>query len=282
MNRQSLLFLMTEETPDAEIRQMAAYAADHEGRLVCCVVSQMPVQTVTAYGAVPYGGWDVSDQWVQEVSDARARLAKRAGALEALLQAENAAGDVQIALCNAPDLRTQVARRALVCDVAIAARDLRDVPDGLFRAAAYGVLFDTPIPLILNATPMSTPKRIFVGWDTDLPAARAIHAALPMLITADEVVIASFDPEAVEAVDGENPGSDLATWLGHHGCTITVNQYPSGGEAIGAAMQHRAAELGADLIVMGAYGRSRMRELVFGGTTRTMIEQTEIPVLMAH
>lgn len=282
MKHQTILFLMTEDTPDGEVHQLAEYAAGEDARLVCFVLSHMPTQPINAHGAFPYGGFEISDQWVEEVGNTRERLKSKRDHLEALLQSEGVSGDIQMALTAQADIRAVVARRALVSDIAVVAKDLRTAEGGLFRLATYGVLFDTPIPLLLNATPMKAPKRIFVGWDTDLPAARAIHAALPLLKAADEVVIGSFDPFAEAALDGENPGSDLAKWLSHHGCCVKLNQYPSGGEPIGAALQHRAAEVGADLIVMGAFGRSRLREVVFGGTTRTMIEQTAMPVFMAH
>ncbi len=282
MKNQTLLFLMTEGTQDAEVHQMVEYASAEGAHLVCFLLSKMPTQPMNAHGAFPYGGYEISDYWIEEVNATRKRLTGRKDALEALLQSEGASGDVQIALSGQADIRSVVARRALVCDVAIASRSLREAEDGLFHPTIYAVLFDTPIPLMLNATPMIQPKRIFAAWDTELPASRAMHAALPLLTAADEVIVGSFDPYTTETADGENPGSDLAKWLSHHGCTVTINQYPSGGEVIGGAIQRRATEVGADLVVMGAYGKSRLRELVFGGSTRSMIEQTKVPVLMAH
>lgn len=282
MKNQTLLFLMTEDTTDAEVHQMAEYAGGENAHLVCFVLSRAPTQPINAHGAFPYGGYEISDLWVEEMNDTRARLIARKDALEALLQAEGISADVQVALSSQADVRSVVARRALVCDIVIASETLRASEDGLFRPAIYGVLFDTPIGLMLNATPMSAPKRVFVAWDTELPASRAIHAALPFLKEADEVIVASFDPVAAELEDGENPGSDLAKWLSHHGCKVTINQYASGGEIIGAAIERRAAEVGADLVIMGAYGKSRLRELVFGGTTHHMLAQTKTPVFLAH
>lgn len=282
MKNQTILFLMTEQTTDAEVRQMAEYATEEAARLVCLLLSRMPTQPLNAYGSFPYGGFEVSDQWVEELGSTRERLKGHVEKLEALLQAGNASGEVQVVLSGQADVRAEVARRAMVCDVAIASTTLRDADHGIFNDTAYSILFESPIPLMLNATPMHNPKRIFVGWDTNLPAARAIHAALPLLVKADEVILGSFDPIAVEHEDGEDPGADLAKWLSHHGCKVTLNQYSSGGDWIGSAIQKRAAEVGADLIVIGAFGKSRLRERVFGGTTRTMLDQTEMPVFLAH
>ena len=115
-----------------------------------------------------------------------------------------------------------------------------------------------------------------------MPAARAIHAALPILEAAKEVVVAIIDPVTTAFRDGEDPGADVALWLSHHGCKLSVQQMPSGGQQIDAALLRKGKETGADLIVMGGYDRSRMREIVFGGTTRSMVEQVEFPVFLAH
>ena len=78
------------------------------------------------------------------------------------------------------------------------------------------------------------------------------------------------------------PGREAAVWLSQHGCKVTLNQMPSGGREIGACILTHAREIGADLIVAGAYGHSRLQQAVFGGTSRTLIEQTDLEVLMAH
>jgi nucleotide-binding universal stress UspA family protein len=99
---------------------------------------------------------------------------------------------------------------------------------------------------------------------------------------ADEVLVATIDPIMSEFRDGEDPGVDVAKWLTHHGCKVDVQQYPSGGHDIGDCILDHSKEYGADLIVMGSYGHSRTRQAVFGGTTRTLIEQTDQAVFLAH
>ena len=109
-----------------------------------------------------------------------------------------------------------------------------------------------------------------------------MHVALPYLRAAKQVVVACFDPVSTVESDGADPGTDVAAWLSHHGCKVTVSQFPTGGREVAQCILDRAREQGADLVVMGAYGHSRMIEAILGGTTRTMIEQTDMPVLMAH
>jgi nucleotide-binding universal stress UspA family protein len=234
-----------------------------------------------AYGAMPYGGVAFPDNWAETVQDARNAQKTRVEKIEALLAKSGVSGDIGAKLCATSDVRHAIALHAQVCDMAHIAQNLRETPD-LLKEAAHGVLFQSPVGLMMNGSPSIKPKTVFIAWDSSKAASRAVHSALPYLKSAQEVVIGCFDPVTVENQDGADPGTDLATWLSHHGCKVTLTQYPSGGREIGQCIQDRAQEVGADLVVLGAYGHSRMIEAVFGGTTRTMMDQTELPVLLAH
>ncbi len=173
---------------------------------------------------------------------------------------------------------------ALFADVSIVQNCLRE-NDIAFDNVVYGLLFEAPGPVMLNVDKESkafAPDNVLVAWNSSLPAARAVRAALPLLKAAKEVTIACFDADASRWGDGDSPGADLATWLSHHGCRVTVQEYASGHAKVGDAILARARERTADLIVMGAYGRSRWNERIFGGTTLSMIKQQDIAVLLAH
>jgi nucleotide-binding universal stress UspA family protein len=105
--------------------------------------------------------------------------------------------------------------------------------------------------------------------------------ALPLLSRADRVNVVVFQAGS-PGDHGEEPGADVALYLARHGVKAAVSTYGSRGIDIGEQILTRAADLSADLIVMGAYGRSRMRELVLGGATRTLLESMTVPVLMSH
>ena len=78
------------------------------------------------------------------------------------------------------------------------------------------------------------------------------------------------------------PGADVATWLSRHGVKVTVQREAAADGDVGAVILSRAMDLGTDLIVMGIYGHSRLRELVLGGASRTLLASMTVPVLMAH
>jgi nucleotide-binding universal stress UspA family protein len=123
-------------------------------------------------------------------------------------------------------------------------------------------------------------KRVLVAWNASREATRAITDALPFLKLADQVVVAPVKPD--RAAHGEAPGSDIGLYLSRHGVKVEVAPIQGTDLDAGNALLSRAADLSIDLIVMGAYGHSRMSELILGGVTRTMLESMTVPVLMSH
>jgi nucleotide-binding universal stress UspA family protein len=125
-------------------------------------------------------------------------------------------------------------------------------------------------------------QRVLIAWDAGREAARAVSDALPLLKRADTVEVAVFDPERGRREHGEQPGADVALYLTRHGVKVSVARQSGANFVVGAQILSRAADTGADLVVMGAYGHSRVRELVLGGVTRIMLESMTVPVLMSH
>ena len=282
MQNQLLLFVMGVEVPTEELRAVLDRANQQNAQVMCLILSQSPTYPLNAYGSLPYGGVGLGQEWAEELKASDQKLTEAIEKARSLLKSENASGEVQGMHCVTADVRTLVAQRAMVCDVATIAENLKELNPDLYKAAANGVLFDSPISLALHGAALAEAKRIFLAWNTELPASRAAHNLLPLLKQAEEVTIGCIDLEASEDGNGEDPGADVARWLSHHGCNVTVNQYPSGGQPISSVIRQRAHDVGADLVITGAFGRSRLREFILGGTTREMMEQSKVPVLMAH
>ena len=123
--------------------------------------------------------------------------------------------------------------------------------------------------------------RVLIAWNASREAARAVTDALPLLQAAKAVEVVAFDPSEAGADHGQQPGADIALYLARHGVKATAARQSARIDA-GAQILSYASDFGADLIVMGAYGHSRVRELVLGGATRTVLESMTVPVLMAH
>ena len=125
-------------------------------------------------------------------------------------------------------------------------------------------------------------RRVLVGWDASREATRAINDAMPLLAGAASVTVLAIDPVDGPAGHGEVPGADIALHLARHGVNATIEATVSAGIGVGNALLSRASDLEADLLVMGAYGHSRVRELLLGGATRTVLDSMTLPILMAH
>lgn len=126
------------------------------------------------------------------------------------------------------------------------------------------------------------PERVLVGWDGSREAARALNDALPLLRRAREVELVIVDPQSLGDRVGEVPGADIAAHLARHGVDVTIKTVPSGGLDPGDVLLSTAADDGADLLVMGAYGHSRLRELILGGTTAHILKHMTVPVMFSH
>jgi nucleotide-binding universal stress UspA family protein len=148
------------------------------------------------------------------------------------------------------------------------------------------VLMNSGRPLLVlpYAGELSLPlaTNVLVGWDASREAARALADALPLLRRAGNVQVAVFEaPQEVEPRHGDLPGADIGQWLARHGVHVDVARIATS-VPVGEALLSRAADLQADLIVIGGYGHSRWRETMPGGVTRTLLRSSPVPVLMSH
>lgn len=136
------------------------------------------------------------------------------------------------------------------------------------------------VPFIGAAKPPG--EKVMVAWDGGREAARAVADALPLLKAARSVTVMVVNASRGSGNHGEEPGADIATHLARHGVTVEVHHSEASDISIGDVLLSRISDEGTDLLVMGAYGHSRLRELVLGGVTRTLLGHMTVPVLMSH
>lgn len=123
-------------------------------------------------------------------------------------------------------------------------------------------------------------KRVLVAWNTGREATRAVTDSIPLLREAEQVHVVVFNPEGT--AHGAVPGADIGLYLARHRVPVEVSYHRADDIDVGNQLLSRVADLGIDLIVMGGYGHSRMRELIMGGATRTILESMTAPVLLSH
>jgi nucleotide-binding universal stress UspA family protein len=120
-----------------------------------------------------------------------------------------------------------------------------------------------------------------VGWDAGREATRAVNDALPLLERAKSVDVVSINPKKV-GKHGDEPGADIGLHLSRHGVKVNVQHLETRDIDPGDTLLSRVSDKGCDLLVIGGYAHSRLRDLVVGGVTETMLEHMTVPVLMSH
>jgi nucleotide-binding universal stress UspA family protein len=121
-------------------------------------------------------------------------------------------------------------------------------------------------------------RRIMLAWNGSRESARAAHDALPFLTKADRVLVTGVNPDGAAQASAER----LLAHLARHRVNAELRRLDSGGLGVGDVLLNAASDEGVDLLVMGAYGHSRMRELILGGATRSMFRHMTVPVLLSH
>jgi len=129
---------------------------------------------------------------------------------------------------------------------------------------------------------VSRVRRILVAWNATRESIRAVADALPLLEKAGAVEVLVVDHERNRAGHGPEPGADIARHLARHGAHVEVRRFSSSEKNVGHMLLSEAAAFGADLVVMGAYGHSQLREWMFGGVTQTVLYEAGLPVLMSR
>jgi nucleotide-binding universal stress UspA family protein len=173
----------------------------------------------------------------------------------------------------------EIARRF---DLSVVAQAQADAvgPEALIVEQA---LFDSGRPVVVVPYIQTAPfkaDRVLLCWDGSRPAARAAGDAMPILARAKAVEV--FIVESGKLKSDEIPGADIAEHLAHHGLNVKVTRTVSGDVDVANVILSHAADSGADLIVMGGYGHSRLREFILGGATRGVLTSMTVPTLMSH
>lgn len=180
------------------------------------------------------------------------------------------------------ELVTQNARYA---DLVIVGQDDPDAGTVGTSGLAGDILFGAGRPVLVVPYAGHFPiagQRVLVGWNASREAARAVNDALPILALAETASVLSANPRRGMDGHGEEPGADIAVHLARHGAKVTVEHRIAPDVSDADLLLNHASDISADLIVVGAYGHSRLREFALGGVTRTLLKQMTVPVLMSH
>lgn len=274
--REIVVFLDTRAEASGILEFSGELAREHGAHLVGAFIQ--PVATMTASetfarGASIEGVIDVHRAQVEEIE------LKHRALFEEIVRNQGLRSEWRSLSCFCDDAD----EHAHYADLAVIAReapaDQMAGPEGLVESLV--LTSGRPVIIFPLQGAVTHIRRIAVGWDAGREAIRAVADALPLLVRAEAVELLVVDPQRHRG-HGEEPGADIARHLARHGVTVEVLRLSSGGEDVGRVLLSRAADFGADLLVMGAYGHSHLSEWMFGGVTRTVLGEASLPVLMSR
>jgi len=234
-----------------------------------------PIIPGTVLGGVPTDLIDLQRE--ENAKAAKAAVAR----FEQLTKAAGVDAETRIldaSVAGAADLFARIARRY---DLAIVGQAH---PDGgaSEELLIEGALFESGRPVVIVPYIQKSPlqlDRVLVCWDGSRPSTRAVADALPFLerSKAIEIVVVTGERKS-DALRGTNMSAHLA----RHGIKVEIKRINPGTVGVQAAILDYAADCGADFMVMGGYGHSRLREFILGGVTRSILKSMTVPVLMSH
>lgn len=230
--------------------------------------------------AVPYAG-DVVNIAIAEERDTAARVKE---IFERVTAGQPVVAEWRQVDVPAGDLADIVVHHGRTADLIVASQSdpdwdfapVLDFPERLALSAGR------PVLVIPNTGPVAAIGRsVLVAWNGSREAARAVFDALPLLQKAERVRVLGLS-EAARGRPAPEPDIGLAATLARHGVKAEAAQSVAGGGDVGEVLLSRLAECDADLLVMGAWGHSRLHELVFGGVTRHIARHMTVPTLLSH
>lgn len=246
-------------------------ARDNDAHLTGVYVLNYPAVPTFVQAEVPT---ELIQQGYQTLREAAHQCKK---AFEAKCEREGVRGEFRLMEGDPVEALTLC---AYYSDLVIAAQPDPDhpsiqdrVPEGVVMAAGRPLL---AVPYVGDVDKFG--RRVMLAWNGTREATRAVHDALPLLIKAESVVVFGVNPEN----DDHIAGADLALHLSRHGVKAEPRHIVAPDLEIGDALLSATSDLGIDLLVMGAYGHSRLRELVLGGATRQVFRAMTCPVLLSH
>jgi nucleotide-binding universal stress UspA family protein len=294
MALKDLMVLLDATEQSARRLDLAAALARSQGaflRGVCLAETVRPVEPlVLSADAYAFGTGIIA--FITELKAERARqIAPIEAALAERLEKNGLAG--AFVLEEGPPIPAALAQ-ARHADLVIAGQSAPEgSPEGGKDQPSVNpveeILLGAGRPLVVVPAYGSFPtcgETVLIGWTETREAARAVHDALPILAAAQSVVVLTIDSKGGDAPEGEPeeglPSAAIAEHLVRHGVPASAARTVTGGLAPADVLLNYASDIGADLIVVGGYGHSRLREVTLGGVTRALLQHMTVPVLFSH
>lgn len=279
MGYKTILTVITQPGQTAQLDAAVALARREDAHLDVFCLGVDHTQTGYYYaGASAYVFQEAIDRAMASAEALETEVRGHLGAQDIRWSAESAVAQMG-------GVGALIAQRARFADLVVLAQPYGEgaAPDA--EAVVEAALFDGNCPVLIlphgKSDVAGIGRRVIIAWNQSDEALTAIRRARPILKAADAVEITVVDPSP-HSPEGSDPGGALCRMLTRHGVKAEVAVLAKTLPTVSEVLNRRAAETGADLIVMGAYSHSRLREAIMGGATRHMLERAKVPVLMAR
>jgi nucleotide-binding universal stress UspA family protein len=241
------------------------------------------VGTVFAYPVMASGVGLSANLFRAQQAEAQERAESVAAAFDEATRRAGVSAETRRIEAGIGDVPTQFAHIARRFDLSVIGQFEGDRDHPTTNIVIEAALFESGRPVLI--VPFIQKDRlkldhVMVCWDGSRAAARAVADAMPFLTRSGKASIVIADTHSAKSAD--LPGADIATHLTRHGVNVTIERIPVGKIDVSNAILSYAADTYPDLIVMGGYGHSRLREFILGGTTRGMLASMTKPTLMSH
>ncbi len=253
-------------------------AARHEAHLEVCCLGIDTTQSVGFYAGAPAVIYQSVFDEAQERAEALATLARDT------LRPASLRWSVDTAVLTLGGVSAHVGIKARFSDLVVLPHPYGDGTGPQNEIITEAALFEGNCPVLIPPPPgtaLPDFRKIVLAWNQSDEALAAARAALPLLVDADLVNLLVVDPPS-HGLERSDPGGLLAQLLVRHGCQVDISVVAKTLPHISDILHRHAKEQAADLLVIGAYSHSRLRQAILGGTTRNLLQNSDMAVFLAR
>ena len=259
---------------DRRLSVSADLARAFDAHLTVLAVGYQATMPAYTYAGTVDAAMTVLIEYARDQADAIAEKVDEA------LKRFGVLGEAVPTISTAGLLGGDIGRAARFADLVVLSRPYGEDIGEMASNALEGALFDSDTATLVfpdegGALPAET---VLIAWDDSREVQRAVRRAIPLLQRATAVELALFDP----APGDVGPAEQMATFLQRHGVGVEIATHARGPGSLSDMIEYRLRDIGAGLLVMGAYGHSRFREYLIGGVTRDILGDAPAPILLAH
>jgi len=280
MIKDIFLPILGSSSDDAALESAIALASANSAQISALVALEVPAPYFSEVG---FAANEASTKAYNQAREAAETLVDKT---RRRLAQSHVKSDVQILEATAAGRGRAFAARARYFDLTVmGGRESDAAADSATSATFESLLMQSGRPVIVvpaGAPLPASPKRVVLAWQPSREATRVVHDVLPILEAGAHLELLIIDPDKTRAEEPEGPGERIAQKLSHLGMPVNIVAKQMQGRSEAESLVRHVDETNADLLVMGGYGHSRLRELILGGTTRTVLDTMNKPVFFEH